>query len=393
MSKLAMLVCVGLLAGSSVASGQDTVPTEAVGTQSGDVAVAEIELATVGSGAPEVFVWFGLDEQVVEPSELAARRALVERLRADMEPGTGRFHVLVQAGPKGAAEVAFDQDFPDMALPSEDGAGVEKAPVFQRQDTRALASYLTREAASGGGPVLMVRAATDGTDSAPGAPVPRGFERFARRGLAMGLARFPWASSATGVDDAALDTMLEAAEAALFVQRDSVRLALTAGELIQLGGDLFQVDLSLAGLGALPDPAALDPRRTYARSRLALGLTSVLAPPPEGAPEIEAPGDEGTTSEPAIRLAAEAVELALQSTPNAPFERLSKRAANGERFVLGRAQGPRTLRLVVRIPQGVERVELTLDSSRFGAAPVSLVRPVSKGPVPEGDSSDGVAPR
>lgn len=378
-----VLLCGGALLASGAALGQDVLQDSGATTQTDAVAAAEFELATVGSGAPEVFVWFGPDERSADASRLAERRALVDRLRADVEPGTGRFHVLVSAGPKGAAEVAFDRDFPRMELPSEDASEADDA-VFQRQDSRALASYLTREAAGGAGPVLMVRASSAATDAGAQVPTPRGLERFARRGMGMGLAHFPWQPPA-GEE---LAPALDAARDVLFAHRAAVRLGLTAGELVQLGGDLFQVDLTLAGLGALPDPATLDPRRTYARSRLALGLTSTLVAPPENTPEIEATSDSGAQRAASAGAVAEAVELALQPTSDAPFERLPKRAAAGERFVLDRSQEPRTLRLVLRIPAGVERVELTLDSSRFGAARVSLARPVPKGPEPSGDGAE-----
>lgn len=354
-------------------------PTEP--PQADEARQALFEVATIGSGAPEVFVWFGPDETaLIEPGELSARRALVEALRAAAQPGRGRFHVLVAPGPRDPELVAFQHDFPDMRLDGEPKRAELARDAFQRQDTRAIASYLVRHANTGGGLAAILRA---NAPEAQSLPAPQGsLERFAHVGLGLGTRGWTWQP-----DD------LDAVVTELTKLRNTARLTwrVLPNGIEHLGGDLYQVDLEL-GAPALA-PAVVDPRRTYPRPNFRLTLTSTYAVRPPEAPVIEGTGEDATVAP--KRVPAALVELAARASTEAtaPFERIAR---TGERFRLAPFAARSTVRVVLRFPEGVESVALELDGARMGTAQVSIgnVRPKQVEPSepvdvpPPADSAD-----
>ena len=339
------------------------------------------EVATVGSGAPELFVMLGDMDTPLKPEERAERRAIAEALRQSMAPGKGRIHLLVDPGPRDLSVGPFRGDFPAMfSNPATVRAmATDFVEPFRRQDTRALASYLVRHIRGAEGPGIrtIVMARTESYEpqsrtTTVKIPGPRSFEAFAAYGLGAGLLPGIWEPNQPEGAAAELLRLLE-------LQR--VQLTVMPEGLVHLGGDLYQVDLSLSieglGRGALPnnDERRLFPQDSY---RLELIATQSL----QAQPVVEGYTEEQVDAQKKAAK-AEIIELAYCPPYAEPFTRV---AGTLERFTLPQPQAlpAYVLRVILRYPDGVASVRLELDAGTWGRAQVELGQrdaPVEETPV------------
>lgn len=375
-SALAAFVVVSSSLTPATAATPGPVPAlRSLAAQETPAAPTAFEVATVGSGSPEVFVWFGPDvldvEGALDPTELAARRALVDGLRERVAPGDGRFHVLVAAGPAAPAgedpAANFDTDFPRMELPGEPPAIV--APVFRRLDSRAVASYLVRQVNTGAGVSAVLRAnftapVNESGEAQPFAP--GSLERFAHVGL--GTDTLPFAFTLADPTESLTE---------LLAARDRARLTwrVADGGLTHLGGTLYQVDLQLSAPELAPVPT--DPRRTYPRPRFELAVESSFVVPQASELVIEGAVEEASLKT-KTQQPARVVELAVRAAADEDFGRVPR---DGARFQLGHLTNATTLRVVLDFPNDVESVQLRLNAGRMGSASLELgnVRPEKVG--------------
>jgi len=316
------------------------------------------EVDVIGSGAPEVLVWFGAKEP--SANELGKRRALAAELRADLEPGRGSFHIVVDLGP-GEKTTPFGLDFPIV----QTGVATRFQPTcLQRSDARALASYLVSAPSLAG--VVELPPLRPGLASPTGGNLPS----FLRIGLGLER-RLPQVPAALPGE-----TQAQATAGALVAVLDAARagLAPVANAATHLGGDLWQFDLSLRApqlVHVRPDPA-----RTYPAVRLALSMAAwgdeIATPPAEG----EAPLEAAPAEAPVL------VELAWRAPGEEAFERLVVRRGTFA-FPDGNLPAGAELRVVARVPISIEDVEFTLDAGRAGRAACTLALGMAKEPVPE----------
>ena len=349
------------------------------------------EVATVGSGAPELFVMFGDMDVPLAAGERAERRAIAEALRQVISPGNGRVHLLIDPGPRDLSAGTFRGDFPAMfSNPATVRAlATDFVEPFRRQDSRALASYLVRHIRGAEGPGIrtIVIAQPEAVDPAnrPGSikvPGPRSFEAFATYGLGAALVPGNWPPKQPEAAATELLRLLELQRVHLSVQPEG---------LVHLGGDLYQVDLYLSieglGRGRLPNN---DERRLFPQDSYGLQLTATQSL--QAQPVVEG-SSEDKAGAPKKSAKAEIIELAFCPPYSEPFTRVS---GTLERFALPQPEGlpAYVLRVILRYPEGVESVRLELDAGTWGRSQVELgqrvgeasnaapVEPTSEGELP-----------
>ena len=366
--------------------------------------------SVVGTGAPEVLVWFAGPRPGLE--ELTWRLDLVGVLGERLAPGAGTVHVLTDLG---ADDRGLEQVYdyltahPGVVAVGQVAPVADAAPVAQRRRPAAPAADLasdpdlaadpSRDAAlevsdpaAPAGPAAWIREGLGLPllDLSPAHPGERG--RWLRhperpgwvwapfRDGTLGEQRARWAASgadATPFDtdeawpedvvagtDGAVRTLAgpavrlpgELADAILSALVDPARLgAAVVGAPVRLGGDLWQVDLALAA--PVAQVARLDALRTYPAARLVPALS--WGGPVEGA------------SIPRL------VELAWRAEGAAFFELLPERGPGSGRYGFPGDDLPpgATLRLVVEVPGAVTEgrtLAVALDAGRHGRATVRL---------------------
>lgn len=313
---------------------QDPLPPAPAATP---ITPRRFEVATIGSGAPEVLVWFGA--ATPDEAQLKFRRALAEAYRRDFVPGSGRVHLVVDLGPSGDESCAFDADFPSVL------GSAGPADCLTRADAGALAAYLVAHPALVG----MLRLE-------PGAPVEspdllretlqqtdlkdRSLQAFRYVGLGLTELRAGVALADPGQPEPFAGARF-ALDEALLMAHVQLRPAVLA--VTQLGGELWQLDLLLQA----PDlsPVRPDPARIYPRARLHMAVT-----PAESQALL--------------------VELAWRRPDATTYERLATREG-AFAFPDGSLPSGATLRLVVRVPAAAAEtggVEVSLDAGRAGIA-------------------------
>jgi hypothetical protein len=308
----------------------------------------EVEVA--GSGAPELLVWFGPQEPSAK--ELGARRELAAALQKELGAGRGRVHLVIDLGPA-ENSVAFGLDFP---IAQAGGATRFQPNCLLRPDSRAFAEYLVTAPALVG--LVELPASRPGTAQATGGNLP-GFLR-----IGLGLKELTPEVALAPPAESQVTLTVDAVLAAMERARAHVRPAEDA--VVHLGSDLWQLDLVLG----TPELAQLrpDPERTYPRTRLTLALAAWGEVPPAAAPTV-GETDSAPAQDPAP--APELVELAWRTPDRTAFRRL---AITGGSFVFPGGDLPEgaVLRLIARVPAGIDDVEVTLDTKRAGRATCNL---------------------
>lgn len=317
------------LIGGAPLWGQDELADEA---PSAPAPGRQFEVLQVGSGTPQLLVWFGPKEPSGE--ELSARGALADELRRVLVPGEGSVHLVVDLGPS-ASTPAFGLDFPIVQA----GPATRFQPrCFARPDSRALASYLVANPRLAG--LVALPPERPGIASAPGGNLP-GFLRIGL-GLLQRVPRVP------APQDGQSQVQVTAGVLRELLARARARLMPAPGAATHLGGELWQVDLELTGpqLNRVqPDPA-----RTYPATRLRLDFQPVTAPVAEGDSAPESP---------------KLIELAWRAPGEDAFKRLALRAGA---FTLPLESLPKgaELRVVARVPGSMDALEVRLDTGRAG---------------------------
>lgn len=355
------------------ASAAQDVPTEPALEVPPEVE-RRFEVATIGSGAPEVLAWFGPLEP--DAAELTWRRALVDTYRKGYELGSGRVHVVMDLGPSGPSERAFSQDFPSvLGTPGP-------AECLTRFDSRALAQYLVAnpkivgivrleaEAASGTAAVQL-DLQSDRTELV----MPRDRSLRAFRYFGLGLREVHAGYTLPAEVGSVAEETSRLVREALDLTRELARARIqpAPGAVTHLGGELWQLDLVLAAPELHPERP--DSNRTYPTTRLSLSIVTPAVAPKAEDPALPENPENG--SEPAVLpappAAPELVELAWRAPGAETFARLVPRGgAFG--FPDGDLPNGVTLRLVVRLPEttpdpsGTDQVEVLLDAARAGYA-------------------------